>query len=209
MSPAKYPLAELIRQGEGQHLEFKSRLSDAERLARTLGAFANSGGGTLLVGVADDGTVVGCAANAEIAATLRSAAQVHLDPPVECTLSYEACTGLTVARIEVPALNRAPHRLYFAPRERAVYVRSGASDRLASPQVIRTLGEPRAPLPIASGRWARVEAHFKTRTSLTPAEYMTLVNTSKRTARDELHRLVQAGHLRIHTAGSREEYTLA
>lgn len=208
MPPARCSLAELLRQGEGQHLEFKSRLSDAERLARTLGAFANSGGGTLLVGVADDGTIVGCAADAEIEATLRSASQVHLDPPVECTVSYEDCTGLTVARIEVPASNH-PHRLYFAPKERAVYVRSGASDRLASPQVIRMLGEPRAPLPIAAGRWVRVEAYFETRTSLTLAEYMTLVNTSKRTARDELHRLVQAGHLRIHTAGSREEYTLA
>jgi hypothetical protein len=57
-------LTNLISQGEGQHLEFKRQLpdhtDDAKRTAfKTTVAFGNSGGGTQLFGVADDGQVVG------------------------------------------------------------------------------------------------------------------------------------------------------
>ena len=52
-------LDELIAQGEGVRLEFKRSISAAHRIARTLVAFANTSGGTLLIGVADNGTIVG------------------------------------------------------------------------------------------------------------------------------------------------------
>jgi len=68
-------LAELIRGGESFSLEFKSSLrrnlhtgkNDAaieHACLKTLAAFLNSAGGTLLVGVRDDGTVSGLAADA-------------------------------------------------------------------------------------------------------------------------------------------------
>jgi uncharacterized membrane protein YeaQ/YmgE (transglycosylase-associated protein family) len=65
-------LAELLAAGESEHLEFKSSARynhhTKERdpnlelvIARTVAAFANTGGGTLLIGVADDGQPVGLA----------------------------------------------------------------------------------------------------------------------------------------------------
>ena len=50
-------LASIIAGGESQTVEFKE--SFGEESLETLAAFANSAGGTLLVGVADDGTVKG------------------------------------------------------------------------------------------------------------------------------------------------------
>jgi ATP-dependent DNA helicase RecG len=47
----------LLREGEGSMLEYKESLSSS--LARELAAFANSAGGKILVGVRNDGTVVG------------------------------------------------------------------------------------------------------------------------------------------------------
>jgi predicted HTH transcriptional regulator len=46
---------------EGEHLrqDFKTRVEDARKIARTLAAFANTAGGRLLVGVRDNGTVCG------------------------------------------------------------------------------------------------------------------------------------------------------
>lgn len=49
-----------ILQGEGQHLDFKFRIDDQVKIARTLAAFANSGGGSLLIGVKDNGKIAGC-----------------------------------------------------------------------------------------------------------------------------------------------------
>jgi len=49
-------LKDLISGGEGQQLDFKYCISDSRKIARTLSAFANSGGGKLLIGVRDNGS---------------------------------------------------------------------------------------------------------------------------------------------------------
>jgi nucleoside 2-deoxyribosyltransferase len=51
--------AALARNGEGQWVELKERLPLEREIARELAAFANSGGGVLIVGVTDDGDVKG------------------------------------------------------------------------------------------------------------------------------------------------------
>jgi ATP-dependent DNA helicase RecG len=48
----------LVQGGESETVEFKEQWSDHSAL-RELAAFANTSGGTLLVGVADDGSIVG------------------------------------------------------------------------------------------------------------------------------------------------------
>ena len=53
----KKSLNELLRQGEGETVEFKS--SFGKTCIETLVAFASTKGGTLLVGVSDEGAVVG------------------------------------------------------------------------------------------------------------------------------------------------------
>ena len=50
----------LRSQGEGQHLEFKKTFpQNAQDLAKEIAAFATSNQGTILVGVSDDGDLVG------------------------------------------------------------------------------------------------------------------------------------------------------
>lgn len=51
--------AALARRGEGQRIELKEELPQDRELARELAAFANSGGGVLIAGVADNGEVAG------------------------------------------------------------------------------------------------------------------------------------------------------
>jgi len=50
---------EMIREGEHVSQDFKYFLSDTRKDCRTLAAFANSKGGRLLVGVKDNGNIVG------------------------------------------------------------------------------------------------------------------------------------------------------
>src|SRR5438067_1234069 len=50
----------ILRKGEGPHVEFKSDFPrQADDIAKEMAAFANSGGGVLLMGVADDGALPG------------------------------------------------------------------------------------------------------------------------------------------------------
>lgn len=53
-------LFNLIREGEGERAEFKVTFPEqAHDLAKDMVAFANSGGGIVLLGVTDDGEPVG------------------------------------------------------------------------------------------------------------------------------------------------------
>lgn len=52
-------LRKLIAQGESASLEFKRKASYPAKIVREMIAFANARGGTLLVGISDDGSIAG------------------------------------------------------------------------------------------------------------------------------------------------------
>lgn len=52
-------LTDRIREGEGVQLDFKMWIDDQKKIARTLVAFANTEGGSLLIGVKDNGKISG------------------------------------------------------------------------------------------------------------------------------------------------------
>lgn len=52
-------LLEIIARGEDGKHQFKANVTNPNSLASEMVAFCNSGGGTLLIGVNDDGTVSG------------------------------------------------------------------------------------------------------------------------------------------------------
>ena len=70
----------LLHEGEGSMLEYKEALSSS--MARELTAFANTVGGKILLGVRDDGTVIGVADNNALRARIQDIAR-NCDPPVE------------------------------------------------------------------------------------------------------------------------------
>ena len=74
----------LISQGEHQQLDFKFEISDASKIARTLAAFANTDGGTLLIGVKDNGVIRGIESDEEVY-MLELAAHQFCQPEVRFT----------------------------------------------------------------------------------------------------------------------------
>jgi hypothetical protein len=73
----------LLRQGEGQHLEFKEDAIKPGDLAQTLVALANAQGGLVLIGVDDAGQAVGIHAYQQAYDLVMTAASHELcDPPI-------------------------------------------------------------------------------------------------------------------------------
>lgn len=70
----------LLREGEGSMLEYKETFSPS--LARDLTAFANSSGGRILLGVRDDGKVVGIRDSNQLRAQIQDIAR-NCDPPIK------------------------------------------------------------------------------------------------------------------------------
>ena len=90
----------LIREGEHGEQDFKYRISDARKIARTLSAFANTAGGRLLVGVRDNGSIAGVKDEDDIY-MLESASEVFLKPALKLEVWAHEIDGKTVWEIEI------------------------------------------------------------------------------------------------------------
>lgn len=73
-----------IALGEHSRQQFKRSFSNPDALAAELAAFANSGGGTLLIGVNDDGSLAGldAAELRRLNQMLSNVSSQHVRPPV-------------------------------------------------------------------------------------------------------------------------------
>lgn len=105
---SKY-IRQLIAQGENQHLDFKFEISDAKKIARTLSAFANTEGGTLLIGVKDNGKIAGIRTEEE-AYMIESAAHIFCRPKVEYAIKPWDIEGKTILEVTVKPSKLRPHQ---------------------------------------------------------------------------------------------------
>jgi predicted HTH transcriptional regulator len=88
-------LLQLLACGEDSRHPFKRDATNADSLAAELAALANSGGGQLLLGVADDGSVLGLDSVAvrRLNQLLNNAASQHVRPPLS-PMSHPLQTAL-------------------------------------------------------------------------------------------------------------------
>ena len=126
------PILQKIRSGESQTLEFKFELNSARRIATTLSAFSNSDGGTLLIGVKDNGHVAGVRAEEELY-VLEAAADLYCKPKVATEIRRWEIEGKVVLAVSIEASSEKPVKAEGTEGEWKAWVRYGASNRMASP----------------------------------------------------------------------------
>ncbi len=98
----------LIKQGEGESLEFKFEIAETKKIARTLVAFANTSGGTLLVGVKDNGAIAGIRSDEEYY-MLEAAATMQCRPPVPFSVKLHDIEGKMVLEVNIPKSDNILH----------------------------------------------------------------------------------------------------
>ena len=100
----------LIREGEHSEQDFKYRISDARKIARTLSAFANTTGCRLLVGVIDNGSIAGVKDEDDIY-MLESASEVFLKPALKLEVWAHEIEGKNVWEIEITEGKEKPYKV--------------------------------------------------------------------------------------------------
>ena len=103
----KQYLQSLIREGEHQQQDFKYRVSDAQKLAKSVSAFANTDGGRLLIGVRDDGNMSGVRSEEEIY-MMHQAAYRYCSPQASIRFDTYHVDGRTIVVVTVPPSDRRP-----------------------------------------------------------------------------------------------------
>lgn len=103
-------LQTLIQQGENAAVEFKALPLRPEALAREMVAFANSAGGTILLGVADDGTVLGIDGSEQLEEWVMNIARTAVIPALTVTYETVAINATRVAVVGVPKGSDKPYQ---------------------------------------------------------------------------------------------------
>ena len=133
--------AEIIQQGESKTVEFKEILPEGEKIAKSVIAFANTGGGRIFIGVRDDGTIAGVDSNAlmdiqdRVANIIYDSVAPNLLPEIYAVRS----DNKMLLVIQVAPSNARPHYLRSIGMEKGSYIRLGATNRVADASMLHTL----------------------------------------------------------------------
>lgn len=128
----KQYLQSLISQGEHQQQDFKYKVQDAIKLAKSVTAFANTDGGRLLIGVRDDGNISGVRSEEEIY-MMHAAAYKYCKPEAKIGFETLHANGRTVVIATVPPAKRKPVYALDDKGARTAYVRIKDENIVASP----------------------------------------------------------------------------
>jgi ATP-dependent DNA helicase RecG len=135
-------LMRLVRGGEDTYLELKVKLSNSERIAQGIVAFANTGGGVIVFGVNDQLRVEGIDHPEEVQDELVRICREEIFPPLIPFIDRIAFdNGRRIVAIEVDG-KRRPYRT----SDGRFFIRVGAEKREASPEELGTLLDDARPL---------------------------------------------------------------
>ncbi|GAB3833661.1 AlbA family DNA-binding domain-containing protein [Hymenobacter jeollabukensis] len=208
-------LRELIAQGESETLEFKKRTTHPRRISRTLASLANARGGWVLVGVEDNGRLVGVRDAEEERYLLQQAAEQFVDPPLPLRIDeVEDEDERVVLVVTVAESPRKPHRALVGEDDWRGYVRVGDQSVQTSQLTEKVLRNEPPPeqrlewLPLSRHEQAALD-YVRQQPRLTLPQYAKLINVSKRRAHRMLIKLVLHGYLRYHDKEKEPYYTKA
>lgn len=153
-------LPSLCGGGEGQHIEFKERYpKNGSDLSKEIAAFASSNPGRIIIGVADDGTLVGVedlktpTGRDKLCRRIEGLCTNNVKPAITPMIKFAHEDGKSVLVIEVP---RGEQPIYYSDNK--PYVRHFSQSRPAEPnEVIERVTEWSKSSPLAPSEEASAE----------------------------------------------------
>lgn len=135
-------IAERIKEGESNNLEFKSKLpDDHKKYLKTVVSFSNTVGGMLLFGVNNDGSIAGIPdeevfiVKDSIADSITNSRQPQIVPEMYIV----TVEGLNVIVVQMMIGTNGPYFIKSEGRTNGTYIRVGATNRVADPNRIKAL----------------------------------------------------------------------
>jgi hypothetical protein len=205
-------LRKMVDRGEGFHLEFKRKALYPDKIVREMVAFANAGGGILLVGVGDEGTIPGLKHPEDDSHEIRKALE-RCRPRLPVTETFVPIgQGRSVLLYEISESRKKPHYLLNTGNERAAFVRVDDKSIRAS----REMCEIARRMPgnkgtrFHYGDFERMLIQYlDTHGTITLKEFIELSGLKRFIASKKVVTLVLAGVLRITPHEKGDIYSLA
>jgi len=170
----------LIAQGEGEELDFKFAINDSRKIARSIAAFANTKGGTLLIGVRDNGSIAGVRSDEELH-MVDTAVLLYCSEPVALYKKIYRLEGKDVLEVKIEYQERK--RLVAVKEEdgrERVYIRIGDENQIVNSVWLKV--------------WAKKNKPFNQQIDFTEKELF-FIRQFQNGGRHTLHHLTKLTHL--------------
>ena len=176
---------------EGPECEWKERPPRPERLARTLCAFHNGTGGSVWVGVADDGSLAGVPDTAAARGAVDAAADL-CEPRPRIQVSRRRVEEVVLLEVQVGP-GQAVSRVRVGAGQPVAYVRDRDSSRRATDDQVRRLERGGSKGSSLDDRGRRLLATLARKGQLRRPELARAMRAGERTCRRVLVPLLDAG----------------
>lgn len=144
--PSQPQVLRWIAEGEHQEQDFKLRIDDARKIAKTLSAFSNTTGGKLLVGIKDNGAIAGVKEDEEFY-MLQHAANGHCKPPIELHFQAWKVEDKLVLEVNIPMATKKPILAEFEKDNWKAFIRENDQNILAPAVMLDVWKMAESPLP--------------------------------------------------------------
>lgn len=202
----------LILEGENVSLDFKKTISKAEKIAKTLVAFANNQGGRLLIGVADDGSIKGVKSEEEEKYMVNKAAHQFCKPAIEPRFEEYLVDDKLVLVAEIPKSDVKPHYALDEQGKWWVYFRVQDKTVLASKILIDVLkkdNHEEGTFISYSAQEKILLEYLDANGRITLKEFSKLTRSAYRKAQKIIVNLILSGVILPHITEKEEYYVIA
>ena len=196
-------LKHLVRQGEGQQLEFKLKSNHPDKIMKEVVAFANSDGGKLLIGVSDDKEIKGLKFPDEDEYIISKSIEKFIQPALKYSLErVKVENDREVLIYDIEPSNLKPHFLDLTGNidDRKVYVRNADKSIQASKEVKEILKGQNKSKGYKFAYGEKENLLFKyldQNIGITLSKFSEIANISKKTASRTLILLVLTNVLKV------------
>jgi predicted HTH transcriptional regulator len=203
-------LQKLVSLGEGLHLEFKQRIPEPQRIAKEVIALANTAGGKVVVGVSDDGKIMGVKDADEELFAFEEALQHFCTPAIN--LKFEVLplsARRDVLIIHVPNSKDKPHFLIESDQKQVAYLRVEDKSIEASREARRLMRfeQNESDVWFEFGEKERVLMEYLERyEKITIEQFSRIAHIPKRSAAQTLYLLCKAKILHLYPQEQEDLY---
>lgn len=199
----------LILQGEGVMLDFKKTITNTEKIAKSLVAFANNKGGKLLIGVADDGSIKGVKSEEEEKYMILTAAHQFCKPAIEPHFEEIYVDDKLVLVVNIPESDTKPHYALDEHKKWWAYIRIDDKSVLASRIIIEVLKQDdnTGVLISYSDNEKKLLSYLSENERITLKQFSKILRCSYRKAQKILVNLILTNVIRTHTSEKEEYFT--
>lgn len=200
----------LILEGEGLTLDFKKTITSSQKIAKSLVAFANGKGGRLLIGVTDDGKIVGVKSEDEEKFMITRSAHQFCKPAIEPKFEEVYVDDKVVLVVSVDKSDTKPHYALDDSNKWWAYYRVADKCILASNVILEILkkeNKESGTLITYSDMERSLFKYLGEQERITLKQFSKLTRSSHKKAQKVLVNLILTGLIAPHTSEKEEYFT--